>query len=95
MTMDAPRTQDRHANSVHQLAVDHSEARSELLHAVRRNGTFDVRLTHLPAGDYLINDDVLIERKSVADFAALAEVRGVGPKKAARIRELVGPSPRD
>jgi ERCC4-type nuclease len=29
-----------------------------------------VRLTHLPAGDYLVDDDVLVERKSVADFAA-------------------------
>jgi Fanconi anemia group M protein len=41
-----------------------------LLAAVRRSGAFDVRIVHLATGDYLINDDVLIERKSVADLAA-------------------------
>ena len=57
------------ADSVHQLAVDHSESRSALLDAVRRSGTFEVRMAHLATGDYLIDNEVLIERKSVADFA--------------------------
>jgi DNA excision repair protein ERCC-4 len=55
---------------VHQLAVDNSEARSALLEAVRRTGSFEVRMGDLPTGDYLIDNEVLIERKSVADFAA-------------------------
>jgi Fanconi anemia group M protein len=57
-------------SSVHQLAVDHSEGRSALLDTVRRIGAFEVRMGHLAAGDYLIDNEVLIERKSVADFAA-------------------------
>jgi DNA excision repair protein ERCC-4 len=56
--------------SIHQLVVDHSEGRSALLDAVRRTGTFDVRMAQLATGDYLIDNEVLIERKSVADFAA-------------------------
>jgi DNA excision repair protein ERCC-4 len=59
-----------HATSVHQLLVDHSEGRSALLDAVRRSGMFEVRMAHLATGDYLIDSEVLIERKSVADFAA-------------------------
>src|SRR5262245_37802861 len=57
------------ADSAHQLQVDHSEGRSALLAAARRSGTFEVRMAHLETGDYLIDDEVLIERKSVADFA--------------------------
>jgi ERCC4-type nuclease len=55
---------------VHQIAVDHAESRSALLDAVRRSDAFDVRMVHLATGDYLIDNEVLIERKSVADFAA-------------------------
>ena len=50
MNQDAP--------SVHQLVADHSEGRSSLLDAVRRSGMFEVRMTHLTTGDYLIDDDV-------------------------------------
>lgn len=56
--------------SVHQLHVDHSERPSALLDAVQRSGTFDVRMVHLATGDYLIDNEVLIERKTVGDFAA-------------------------
>lgn len=56
--------------SVHQVAVDHSENRSELLDVVRRSGVFEVRMVHLATGDYLIDDQVIIERKSVVDFTA-------------------------
>lgn len=55
---------------VHHITVDHSERRSALLDAVRRTGEFQVRMTHLTTGDYLIGNDVLVERKSVADLAA-------------------------
>jgi len=54
---------------VHQLYVDHSERHSALLDAVQRSGTFDVRMVRLATGDYLIDNEVLIERKSIADFA--------------------------
>ena len=49
---------------VHQVAVDHSEGRSALLDAVRRSGAFDVRIVNLATGDYLINNEMLVERKS-------------------------------
>lgn len=55
---------------VYQLAVDHAESHSAFLDAVRRSGVFDVRMVHLATGDYLIEDEVLVERKSVADFNA-------------------------
>jgi DNA excision repair protein ERCC-4 len=58
------------SDSIHQLVVDHSEGRSPLLDAVLRSGSFDVRMARLEVGDYLIDNEVLIERKSVADFAA-------------------------
>ena len=55
---------------VHRLHVDHSERQSALLDAVLECGTFDVRMVRLATGDYLIDDEVLIERKTVGDFAA-------------------------
>lgn len=55
---------------VHQVTVDHSERHSALLDAVRRSGAFQVRMARLATDDYLIGNDVLIERKSVADLAA-------------------------
>ena len=57
-------------DSVHQLVVDHSEGRSALLDVLRRSSTFEVRMARLATGDYLIDNEVLVERKSVADFAA-------------------------
>ena len=53
----------------HRLDVDHSEHQAPLLDAVRRGGAFDVQMVRLRTGDYLIDDEVLIERKTVADFA--------------------------
>lgn len=69
------RTKPSHAQSVlpesvHQVDVDHFESRSELLDAVRRSGAFEVRMVHLATGDYRIDDQVFIERKSVVDFTA-------------------------
>jgi ERCC4-type nuclease len=55
---------------LHQIGVDHSESRSSLLDAVRRSGMFEVRMVHLAIGDYLIDDQVLIERKTVGDLRA-------------------------
>ena len=55
--------------SVHRLHVDHAERPSALLDAVQRSGAFDVRVLRLVTGDYLIDHEVLIERKTIADFA--------------------------
>ena len=55
--------------ALHQLHVDHSERQSALLDALQRAATFDVQMVRLVTGDYLINNEVLIERKTIADFA--------------------------
>jgi Fanconi anemia group M protein len=61
---------------LHRLDVDHSEHQAALLDAVRRGGAFDVQMVRLQTGDYLIDDEVLIERKTIADFAtSLADGR--------------------
>ena len=54
----------------HQLYVDHSERQSALMDAVHRCGTFDVQMVRLATGDYLIDNEALIKRKTVGDFAA-------------------------
>jgi hypothetical protein len=56
-----PRMQGAMSAPAHQLSVDHSERHSALLEAVRRSGAFDVRMVHLDTGDYLIDNDVLLE----------------------------------
>jgi ERCC4-type nuclease len=56
--------------SVHRLAVDHSERHSPLLDAVRRTGWCDVQMGRLATGDYLVNGQVLVERKTIRDLAA-------------------------
>jgi Fanconi anemia group M protein len=55
---------------IHQIHVDHSEKESAFLGAVQRSGDFDVRMVRLTTGDYLIDNEVLIERKTVGDFVA-------------------------
>jgi ERCC4-type nuclease len=54
---------------VHRLHVDHAERQSTLFDAVQRSNAFDVRVLRLVSGDYLIDREVLIERKTIADFA--------------------------
>ena len=58
------------SNPRHSIQVDHSERESLLLELLRQSEDFDVRFARLRVGDYLINDQVLIERKTIADFAA-------------------------
>jgi len=57
-------------NTPYRIVVDHSESRSTLLDTVRRSASFDVRMGHLATGDYLIEEEALVERKSVGDLAA-------------------------
>jgi DNA excision repair protein ERCC-4 len=54
----------------HRIQVDHSEREAPLLELLRQSSDFDVRISRLTVGDYLINDEVLIERKTIVDFAA-------------------------
>ena len=56
--------------SVHQLVVDHSERDSALLDAIRRSGWFDVRMERLATVDYLLNGEVLVDRKTIRDLVA-------------------------
>ena len=58
------------ADQRHRVQVDHSERASRLLELLRQSGDFDVQLVRLAVGDYLINDEVLIERKAAGDFSA-------------------------
>jgi len=61
---------------VHLLHVDVAEGDAALLDLARQSGTFDVCVSKLPVGDYLIDDAVLVERKTHADFAtSLADGR--------------------
>ena len=54
----------------HRIQVDYSERQAPLLELLRQSGAFDARIVRLTVGDYLINDEVLIERKTIADFSA-------------------------
>jgi Fanconi anemia group M protein len=63
MTGDGPRQRYR-------LVVDHSERSAPLLDLARQSDVFDVEMTRLEAGDYLVEGAVLVERKTYADFAA-------------------------
>lgn len=58
------------ADQHHHVQVDHSERDAPLLELIRECRAFDVQMVRLTAGDYLIDDAVLLERKTVGDFAA-------------------------
>jgi Fanconi anemia group M protein len=53
---------------VHRLVVDHSERTAPLLELVRASELFVVQMGRLPTGDYLIDERILVERKTSADF---------------------------
>jgi ERCC4-type nuclease len=60
----------------YQLRVDFSEQKSALLDLARASGEFDVQMARLRAGDYRIDERVLVERKTYSDFAtSLADGR--------------------
>ena len=58
------------ADQHHRVQVDHSEGDAVLLKLIRECGAFDVQMVRLAAGDYLIDDEILVERKTMADFSA-------------------------
>lgn len=53
---------------MHRLVVDHSERSAPLVGLLRDSGLFLVQMGRLRTGDYLIDERVLIERKTHADF---------------------------
>jgi len=57
------------ANQHHRVQVDHSEGDAPLLKLIRECGAFDVQMVRLAAGDYLIDNEILVERKTASDFS--------------------------
>ena len=52
------------------VIVDDRECRSGVLEILRRTVGVDVEVRRLPVGDYLVEEKLLFERKSLVDFAA-------------------------
>jgi Fanconi anemia group M protein len=52
------------------VLIDYRERSSELFRLVAGSDCFQVRVDVLEAGDYVLNDRVVLERKTLADFAA-------------------------
>ena len=84
----------------HQLRVDLSERNAALLDLARECDDFDVRMVHLPVGDYFIDSAVVVERKTYADFATSLVDGRLFPQAAALARSphrpvvlLEGPTP--
>jgi len=82
------------------LRVDFSERHAELLDLARRCGEFDVQMARLAVGDYFIEDGVVVERKTYADFATSLTDGRLFPQAAALARSphrpivlLEGPKP--
>lgn len=50
------------------ILIDHRESRSEIVELLTRDDRFDLHFSTLPAGDYIINDEICIERKRSDDF---------------------------
>jgi Fanconi anemia group M protein len=57
------------ADQHHRVHVDYSERDAPLLELIRECGVFNVQMARLKAGDYLIDDEILIERKTIVDFS--------------------------
>lgn len=57
------------ANRIAAVAIDDRERCSRLKTALERNETVEVTVKRLPLGDYQVNNTLLIERKTLADFA--------------------------
>lgn len=49
------------------ISVDHREKASGILELLKREGLF-IEVVQLPFGDYVINDTVVVERKTARDF---------------------------
>lgn len=59
-----------HLNKPH-LQIDHREKSSQLFKTLQSyTHNFTIETTHLKSGDYLLNNTILFERKTIADFLA-------------------------
>jgi DNA excision repair protein ERCC-4 len=84
----------------HRLRVDLAEQNAALLDLARACVDFDVKLERLTVGDYSIDDRVVVERKTYADFATSLVDGRLFPQAAALARcphrpviLLEGPAP--
>jgi DNA excision repair protein ERCC-4 len=84
----------------HRLRVDFAEQNAALLDLARECADFDVQLERLTVGDYSIDDRVVVERKTYADFATSLVDGRLFPQAAALARcphrpviLLEGPTP--
>ena len=84
----------------HRLRVDFAEQNARLLDLARACVDFDVQLDRLLVGDYSIDDRVIVERKTYADFATSLIDGRLFPQAAALARcphrpviLLEGPTP--
>jgi DNA excision repair protein ERCC-4 len=82
------------------LRVDPSERNAAVLRLAQKCEDFDVRMVHLPIGDYFIDSGVVVERKTYADFATSLVDGRLFPQAAALARSphrpvvlLEGPKP--
>jgi ERCC4-type nuclease len=80
--------------------VDFSERSAALLDLARACDDFDVEMVHLAIGDYSIDEHVIVERKTYADFATSLVDGRLFPQAAALARSphrpivlLEGPTP--
>ena len=52
------------------VTVDHRESKSNVARALSRTAGVTVSFSHLEIGDYLVDEGLLVERKTIPDFAA-------------------------
>jgi ERCC4-type nuclease len=61
--------QQRTYSSRIRITVDDREARRGLMRELSNRGDFDVQIKRLVVGDYVVGGSLLVERKTVLDFA--------------------------
>jgi DNA excision repair protein ERCC-4 len=64
-------------SQVFSMRVDDREASSPVLAALRRHPEFRIQVERLPVGDYLIDDSLLFERKTLMDLVRPRSRTGV------------------
>lgn len=52
------------------IKIDNRESNEILLGVLRKEKDVTIHICRLPAGDYQIGDDLLVERKTITDFSA-------------------------
>lgn len=55
---------------VRRIAIDDRERSSRVKAALERNENVNVTVKRLPLGDYQVDDTLVVERKTLADFAS-------------------------